>query len=237
MDILALIPARGGSKSIPGKNIAPLAGKPLLAYSIEVAQASRLITRVLLSTDSQEIRQVGLDWGAEAPFLRPAEFAQDDTPDLPVFRHALAWLMEQEGYRPEAVVQLRPTSPLRRVEHVDGAIQTLLDDPSADSVRAVSPPCLTPYKMWRLEEGSPYLSPLLTVPGLAEPFNTARQYLPEVWGQTGYVEVIRPATILEKNSMTGQRIKPYLMPGHRMLDIDEPSDLDWAEFLLSHGRY
>jgi len=237
MDILALIPARGGSKSIPKKNIALLGGRPLMAYSIEVAQQSRLITRVMVSTDDPEIRQVALDLGAEAPFLRPAEFARDETPDLPVFQHALTWLAENQGYRPEVVVQLRPTSPLRRVEHVDGAIQTLLDDPEADSVRAVSAPCLTPYKMWRVDPASPYLEPLLRAPGLAEPYNTCRQYLPEVWAQTGYIEVIRRATILELNSLTGARIRPYLMPQVRMLDIDEPLDLVWGEFLLEHGKY
>lgn len=237
MDILALIPARGGSKSIPKKNIAPLGGRPLIAYSIDVAKQSRLITRVIVSTDDPEIRRVAQDLGAEAPFLRPAEFAQDDTPDLPVFQHALAWLEAQEGYRPEVVVQLRPTSPLRRVEHVDGAIQTLLDDPQADSVRAVSAPCLTPYKMWRIDPDSPYLTPLLSVPGLAEPYNTCRQYLPEIWAQTGYIEVIRRATILDQNSVTGARIRPYLMPQVRMLDIDEPLDLVWGEFLLKHDKY
>ena len=237
MEILALIPARGGSKSIPQKNLALLAGKPLIAYSIEVALASSLVTRVVVSTDDAEIAQTARDLGAQVPFMRPAELAQDNTPDLPVFQHALAWLAEQEGYQPELVVQLRPTSPLRRVRYVDEAVRLLLDDPQADSVRAVAPPCLTPYKMWKVDQGAPYLEPILQVPGLAEPFNAPRQSLPVIWAQTGLVEVIRPATILAKNSMTGQRILPYYLEAVPMLDIDEPMDLKWGEFLLSHDRY
>ena len=117
MEILAIIPARGGSKSIPRKNIRPLAGHPLIAYSIAAGRQSRLVTRTIVSTDDEEIAAVARQYGAETPFLRPAEFAQDNTTDFPVFTHALGWLKEHEGYQPDIIVQLRPTSPIRPPEH------------------------------------------------------------------------------------------------------------------------
>ncbi|MDD5469139.1 MAG: acylneuraminate cytidylyltransferase family protein, partial [Anaerolineales bacterium] len=134
-EVLALIPARGGSKSIPRKNIRSFAGFPLIAYSIAAAQAAETVTRVVVSTDDEEIAGIARQYGAETPFLRPAEISQDGTPDLPVFQHALQWLAEQEGYQTEIVVQLRPTSPLRRVVHIDVAVQSLVERPEADSVR------------------------------------------------------------------------------------------------------
>jgi len=226
---LAIIPARGGSKSIPMKNITCLAGTPLIAFTIEVARKSRLVSRVLVSTDSEKIRDVSLSLGAEAPFLRPAELAQDDTPDLPVFLHALEWLSKNEDYHPEIVVHLRPTTPLRRVERVDEAIDLLVGNPEADSVRAVSPPLQNPFKMWTL--GDPWLRPLVDV-GVREPYNQPRQSLPTVYWQTGYVDVIRTSTLISKNSMTGDLILPYIV-----VDIDQPFSLKLAELFLEYGNY
>src|SRR5512137_723249 len=127
MEILALIPARGGSKSIPRKNIRLLAGYPLMAYSIAAAIRSKGVTRTIVSTDDEEIARVAQSYGAETPFLRPLEYALDNTTDFPVFTHALSWLKENEEYQPDVVVQLRPTSPLRPPDCVDRAIQILLD--------------------------------------------------------------------------------------------------------------
>ena len=146
-EILALIPARGGSKGIPRKNIRSFAGYPLVAWSIAAARQSQLVTRVIVSTDDEEIAAVAREWGAETPFLRPAEFAQDKTTDLPVFEHALKWLEEIEGYYPEVVIQLRPTSPIRSRTMLDDAIRILLDHPDADCVRGVVPSAQTPFKM------------------------------------------------------------------------------------------
>jgi len=233
-EVLALIPARGGSKSIPMKNIALLAGKPLISYSIEVAQQCRRISRVIVSTDSEQIRQVSLSCGAEVPFMRPAEFAEDDTTDLPVFTHALKWLSEHEAYRPDIVVHVRPTTPLRTPERVDAAIAALIADPEADSVRAVSPPLQNPFKMWTL--GDTYLDPLIDI-GIPEPYNQPRQSLPTVYWQTGYIDVVRTSTLLAKESMTGDRILPYIVDEQFVVDIDQPFSLRLAEFLLEHGEY
>src|SRR5512143_240464 len=121
-EVLAIIPARGGSKGIPRKNIRMFAGHPLIAYSIEAGLSARSVTRVIVSTDDEEIASVARQFGAETPFLRPAEFAQDNSVDLPLFQHALKWLDEHEGYHPQVVLQLRPTSPLRPRMLVDRAV-------------------------------------------------------------------------------------------------------------------
>jgi len=150
-EVLALIPARGGSKGIPRKNIRDFAGAPLIAYSIAAGLQARHVTRVIVSTDDEEIAAVARQWGAETPFLRPAEFAQDDTTDLPVFQQALAWLAEHENYHPDFVVQLRPTSPVRPVGLIDEAIDLMLTNPQADCVRGVVPSGQNPFKMWQIE--------------------------------------------------------------------------------------
>ncbi len=150
-EVLAIIPARGGSKGIPRKNIRSFAGAPLIAWSIAAAQQSNTVTRVIVSTDDEEIAAVARQYGAETPFLRPAEFAQDQTTDLPVFEHALDWLAAHEQYQPNVVVQLRPTSPVRPVGLVDDAVQLLLSRAGADSVRGVVPAGQNPHKMWKID--------------------------------------------------------------------------------------
>lgn len=228
--VLSLIPARGGSKSIPRKNIRPFAGHPLIAYSIAAGLASGRISRVIVSTDDEEIAATARQYGAETPFLRPKELAQDDTPDLPVFQHALNWLREHEGYQPEIVVQLRPTSPFRRVRHIDTAVQRLLEQPKADSVRTVCTPFQNPFKMWRVGEDG-YMRPLMQI-NHPEPYNLPRQSLPEVYWQTGYVDAAWADTILSKNSMTGERILPLVIDASEWVDIDSPDDWRRAERLL-----
>jgi len=197
-EVLALIPARGGSKGIPRKNIRDFAGAPLIAYSIAAGLQAQLVTRVIVSTDDEEIAAVARQWGAETPFLRPVELAQDDITDLPVFQQALAWLAEHEAYHPEFVVQLRPTSPVRPVGLIDEAIELMLTNPQVDCVRGVVPSGQNPFKMWRIEPDSHQLKPLLSLPNVKEPYNAPRQELPKPYWQTGHIDVIRTSTILEK---------------------------------------
>jgi CMP-N-acetylneuraminic acid synthetase len=227
--ILALIPARGGSKGIPRKNLLPLLGKPLIAYSIEQARASAWITRTVVSTDDAEIAAAARQFGAETPFMRPAEFAQDRSLDLEVFQHALRWLKKEEGYTCDLVVHLRPTGPVRRVEVIDEAIELMLAHPEADALRSVSTPSQTPYKMWRIEDG--YLRPLLTVAGVAEPYCMPRQGLPPVFWQNGYVDIIRPGTILEQGLMAGNTILPFVTH-EPILEIDYRDSLPQVEEAL-----
>jgi len=234
-DVLAIIPARGGSKGIPRKNIREFAGYPLIAYSIVAGLKAETVTRVIVSTDDEEIAAVARTWGAETPFLRPAEFAQDNTLDLPVFQHALQWLAEREGYRPEVVVQLRPTSPIRPIGLVDEAVRRLLEHPEADSVRGVVPAGQNPHKMWRIEPESGQMKNLIAVPGIPEPYNAPRQVLPPVYWQTGHIDAIRPRVILEENSMSGRVILPVMIDPRYTVDIDSPADWQRYEWLVSSG--
>jgi N-acylneuraminate cytidylyltransferase len=227
-EVLALIPARGGSKSIPRKNLLMIAGKPLIAHTIEQALASRHITRTIVSTDDDEIAEVARRCGAEVPFMRPAAISRDESTDLEVFRHALATLRDG-GYACECVAHLRPTGPVRRVARIDEAIAALLRDEEADSLRSVSRPMQTPYKMWRVAGGR--LEPLLGLVGVAEPYCLPRQALPEVFWQNGYIDVIRPRAILERGLMCGDRIIPFVMH-EPALEIDYPENIPLVEAAL-----
>lgn len=226
--ILALIPARGGSKGIPRKNIRSFAGYPLIAWSIAAAKQSGLVTRIIVSTDDEEIAAVAREWGAETPFLRPAELAQDRTTDLPVFEHALKWLEEIEGYHPEIVVQLRPTSPFRPKGMVDDAIRILQSHADADCARGVVPAAQNPFKMWRFNGEDKPLGQLLEVPGIPEPYNAPRQILPPVYWQTGHIDAIRTTTITNKKSLTGDVIYPLVIDPKYTVDIDTLAD--WAKY-------
>jgi len=229
VEVLALIPARGGSKGLPRKNVLPLAGKPLVAHTIATALDAATITRTIVSTDDDEIAAAAREYGAEVPFMRPPELAQDDSLDLEVFEHALRRLAQDERYEPELVVHLRPTCPVRRAEHVDDAVRRMLEDSEADSLRAVSRPEQTPYKMWRRERG--YLVPVVEVEGVRDAHSRPRQSLPEIWWQNGYVDVIRPRTILELGSMAGTRVLPFVVQDP-IVEIDYADAFAAAEELL-----
>jgi YrbI family 3-deoxy-D-manno-octulosonate 8-phosphate phosphatase len=225
---LALIPARGGSKGIPRKNIRSFAGYPLIAWSIAAARQSGLVTRLIVSTDDDEIAAVAREYGAETPYLRPAELAQDKTTDLPVFEHALKWLEDVEGYRPEVVVHLRPTSPFRPPTLVDDAIRILLEHKDSDCVRGVVPAGQNPFKMWRFNGDDKPLNPLVEVDGIPESYNAPRQLLPSVYWQTGHIDAIRVSTITHKQSLTGDAIYPLVIDPRYTVDIDTLAD--WAKY-------
>ncbi len=233
-EILAIIPARGGSKGIPRKNIRPFAGHPLVAFSIAAAQQAETVTRVIVSTDDEEIAGISRAYGAETPFLRPAELAGDRVTDLPVFQHTLNWLDENEQYRPDIVLHLHVTTPVRPQGCLDEAVRTLLAHPEADCVRSVVEAGQTPYKMWRIQPETGAMLPLLTIAGNPEPYNTPRQSLPPVYWQTGHVNAIRPAAI-RGGSMTGKVILPIVIDPRYLVDIDTPADWMFAEWLVKEG--
>ncbi|MDE5778563.1 MAG: acylneuraminate cytidylyltransferase family protein [Lachnospiraceae bacterium] len=243
--ILAVIPARAGSKSVPNKNIREIAGKPLIAYSIEHALESNMINRVIVSTDSEQYADIAKYYGAEVPFLRPAEYATDTALDYDVFFHALTWMKEQENYEPDIVVQLRPTYPVRRVEDIDAMIKMLLDHPEADSVRSMAKAAEIPYKMWCLAEQESVkkqtddntgcgeqktkvqgqrILPLMT--DIPECYNMPRQQLPQVYYQNACIDVFRPRVVLEQHSMSGDYILGYEMSEN--YDIDTEEDMEKA---------
>ena len=223
-EVLAIIPARGGSKGIPRKNIRSFAGRPLIAYSIAAGLQANMVTRVIVTTDDEEIAEVARAWGAETPFLRPSELAQDGTLDLPVFQHALHWLARHENYHPQAIVHLRPTTPVRPADLVDRSISVLLAHPEADSVRGITPAHQNPFKMWLVDGEEKPIRPVTSVPGIEEPYNAPRQILPVAYTHTGLIDTIRPATILDLNSMSGRTILPILFDPAYDADLDTPED-------------
>ena len=231
-EVLALIPARGGSKSMPRKNLREVGGKPMVAHSIEHALQARLVSPVILTTDDAEIADAGSRAGAEVPFLRPGGISGDFSTDYEFVRHALEWLRDNEGYAPELVAQLRPTTPVRDVGLIDRAIEALASRPDADSLRAVVTVCFSPFKMWRLEE-SGFISPLLRLPGVEEPYNQPRQLLPDCYQQDGFLDITRPRTIFEQQSITGAKILPFFLD-QESIDIDYEAELAQADRIMRH---
>lgn len=224
-EVLALIPARSGSKSIPHKNVRPFAGKPLLAHSIEQARACPAITRTMVSTDSEDYAALARQFGAEVPFLRPAEISGDASTDLEVFQHALRWLVAKEGKAPELCVHLRPTHPNRRVADITAAIELLRTHQAWDSVRSVVPAPEPPFKMWfRATDGE--LAPVVTT-DIPEAHSRPRQTLPATFLQNASIDVIRSRTILEKNSIAGACIGSIVL--EQFHDIDTPGQMAAAE--------
>ncbi|PID60298.1 cytidyltransferase [candidate division KSB3 bacterium] len=233
-EVLAIIPARGGSKSIPRKNIRNFAGHPLIAYSIAAGHSAQRITRLIVSTDDDEIAEIARSYDAEVPFLRPPDLAEDMTPDLPVFQHALHWMEQHEQYRPQIIVQLRPPTPLRSPTLIDDAVEALLSRPDADCVRGVGAPEQTPYKMW-LQGDDGFLKPLITYGG-TESYNLPRQYFPDTYWHTGHIDVIRYDTLMRKHSMSGERILPIVIEPLYCVDIDTEDEWVYAEWLVTSGK-
>lgn len=233
LTVMALIPARGGSKGLPGKNIKLLAGRPMLAYTIDGARATPAIDRIVVSTDCDEIATVAREAGAEVPFVRPADLGADHVMDLPVFEHALRWLDDHEGYRPDVIVHLRPTAPLRRTEHIAAAIDRLIAS-GADSVRSICRAKQHPQKMWSLQDG--FLTPFIPPGDLVEPYNMPRQRLRAAYVQNGSVDVMWRRTIVEQGSMSGARIAALEMDPADSVNVDDEMDFLAAERTLLRRR-
>lgn len=232
MKVYGIITARGGSKGVPGKNIKDLCGKPLIAWTIDEAKKSKLIDRLVLTTDDEAIAEVGRRYGAETLFMRPKELAEDLTPDLPVFEHALRWFEQHEGSIPDAVVHLRPTGPLRTVEDIDAGIELLLDHPEVDSVRALYPAPHHPLKTYRLEGNKVFPFVPDEVYGIPEAYNAPRQILPKAYAASGYVSMIWSRTILDGKSMTGKNFLGYEVEKKNVCDIDSPIDFEIARMRM-----
>lgn len=209
----------------------------MLAHSIAHAQASKYINRIIVSTDSEEYAKIARKYGAEVPFLRPAEYATDTALDYDVFYHALMWLRGNEGYEADIVVQLRPTYPIRNVQDIDRMIEMLLEQPEAESVRSMAKATEIPYKMWLKEDGSDSeisgrIIPLMT--NIPECYNMPRQQLPTVYYQNACVDVFRSSVVLEKHSMSGDYILGYEMTDN--YDIDTEEDFERALRQMQEGH-
>ena len=228
--ILALIPARGGSKGIPKKNIAPLAGKPLIAHTIEVARTCPLIDRVVVSTDDDEIAGVAIAQGAEVPFRRPADASNDTAFAVQVIEHALTLLSKNESYVPDAVLYLQPTSPFRRSEHLRDAIEQYTLDKQSDGLVSVTPVPhnFHPHKIMTIKDG-------YAVPVSASDMILNRHDVPRLHGRNGpSILITRTDIILERGSLYGTKTLPYIIDEPVCnIDIDIPDDLELAEFYAS----
>jgi CMP-N-acetylneuraminic acid synthetase len=233
LKVLGIITARGGSKGIPGKNLKLLAGKPLLAYTVDTARRSGALDRVILSTEDEAIASAGRDLGCDVPFIRPLDLAQDDTPHLPVIQHATRWMQERINYQPDAVMILQPTSPLRTVEDIAAAV-ALLDTSGADSVLSVNevPVHAHPMRTLRLDATG---HAVLFVSG--DPVRkriNRRQDLPPAWVMNGAIYACRTRVLFDAEpGLYGTRVVAYRMPADRSISIDDLEDWHAAERALA----
>lgn len=233
-DVIGLIPARAGSKRVPGKNVRRLGEHPLIAYTIAAARGSGVFSRVIVSTDSADVASLCRHYGAEAPFLRPPEFAGDKSPDIEWIQYTLRRLRD-EGCGADAFSILRPTSPFRLPSTIRRAWTKFLDVPTADSLRAVEPCLQHPGKMWVLE--SEFMRPLLDDRGANPPWHsTPYQALPSVYTQNASLEIAWIRVPLEGGTIAGKNIVPFLTEGHEGFDINKPNDWLLAELLLARGE-
>ena len=230
--VVGFILARGGSKSVPRKNIRLLAGKPLIAYAIEMAFASELINRVIVSTDDAEIANVSQQYGAEIPFMRPQALACDNSPEWLAWQHAIRTLEVAKGEpKMDMFVCIPPTSPLRAVEDVDACIWTLLES-DADLVITVKPAERNPYYNMVVLDGAGYAR--IVIP--SDQTVHQRQAAPLVYDMTTVAYAARPEFVLSADSMFEGKVKAVVVPTERALDIDTELDFKFAEFLLSGHR-
>lgn len=232
--IWAIIPARSGSKGIPNKNIKHFAGKPLIVWSIEQAKKSKYISRIFVNTDGQDIANIAIENGAEVPFLRPIELSDDTATDFLFMAHFLDYLKEEAIAYPDFLVQLRPTSPLRKTELIDQCIQKFIQEEAHyDSLRTVVPTDKTPFKMYTISDDG-NLDPLFyQIQNIKEPYNQCRQVLPKTYLHNGYVDIVKPSTIRVKQSISGDKILPFVMDRNETVDIDTPKDWEYAESIFT----
>lgn len=249
IDAVALIPARAGSERIPGKNIRPLAGRPLIAYTIAAARQSGCFSRLIISTDSEQIAEIAADWGIDFWARRPPELATAESPDIEWVEHALSELAESK-INPQALAILRPTSPFRSPEMIRRAFDLWRDcGQKYDSLRAVQPVREHPGKMWRLErvecsthpnrlvQGGDYLRPISTSFSSGPPPTHSRptQTLPPVYVQNASLEIAWTKTVLRQHSISGFRVMPFFTQGWEGFDLNTPADWLFAEFLIDRG--
>lgn len=230
---VALIPARAGSKRVTGKNVRPLAGHPLIAYTIAAARGSGVFADVMLSTDSEDYAEIGRRYGAEAPFLRPAAMAGELSPDIEWVAYMLARLAEQ-GRRYDCFSILRPTSPFRQPETIRRAWQQFLLAEGADSLRAVEKCKQHPGKMWVIRGQT--LLPLLPFGPIEQPWHsTPYQALPEIYVQNASLEIAWSRVVFDSHTIAGVAITPFLTKGYEGLDINDEKDWWYAEFVIKEG--
>ena len=225
MSLLAIIPARGGSKGIPGKNIKPLMDKPLIGWSIDAAKGASCIDRVIVSTEDEVIASVARELGADVPFMRPADLAADDTPGVAPVLHAISRLSDYDW-----VLLLQPTSPLRTANDIDGIWQFCQEQKAVSAV-SVTQVGKHPYWMYRRDEAH-RLKPFIE----GRPDVSRRQELPDVYALNGALYLARTDWLVERKDLIGQETLGYIMPSERSVDLDTLQDWCWCEFLIEQAN-
>ena len=229
---VAFVPARSGSERVPGKNVRPLAGHPLLAYAIETALQSGVFARVVVSTDSEDIAEIARWYGAEVPFLRPAEYATATSPDI----EWLAFTLERLGEAYDVFAIVRATNPFRGPDVVKRGLAQLLSTPEADSLRAVERAKQHPGKMWLPAEDGRTMSPLLEQSHLDVAWHAGQyQALPAVYSQNSALEIAWTRVVSETGTREGRVVAPFFTEGHEGFNVDDEEDWERAERLLSAG--
>lgn len=228
-NIISIIPARGGSKGVPGKNIKSLGGHPLIAYSIVASKMCPSIGRTIVSTDSKEIADIARQYGADVPFLRPAEFAGDQSTDYDVVLHTLNWLSENERSHPELLVYLRPTTPFREITYIYLAIEQMKNNTDATALRSAHEMPQSSYKTLEIENG--YFKCICSGSFKLDAVNLPRQEYQTTYDANGYVDILRPSFILENNSLFGDQVFAYVTP--RIAEVDTLDDFAYLEYQVS----
>ncbi|MBU0766650.1 acylneuraminate cytidylyltransferase family protein [Patescibacteria group bacterium] len=231
--VLGIIPARGGSKRIPRKNIVPVAGKPLISYTIQAAEESKKLDAFIVSTDDREIASLAQSLGADTPFLRPKKYARDDSQDIEYVTHALGWLEKYRGWQPEVIVLLPPDAPLKTGKDIDRAVEFLVEQ-DFDSVRTLVGPILhPPYKaMWVMKDAKKKLITPLFPQFVGMPC----QQLPEYYLSVGMVYVTR-SKFIKQGTLWGTRIGGYIMDAQKCIEIDEEDQLRQTEVILQNQEH
>ena len=230
--IYAMIPARSGSKGVPDKNIRLLAGKPLIAWSIEASLGAKLIDRTIVSTDSEKYAEISRKYGAETPFLRPAALSGDKSTDTECFEHFLTWFQEHEGGVPEYVVHLRPTTPLRESADIDRALEMIQQDPAATALRSAHEMSETAYKCLEIQKG--LFKPMGTDSFDMDIANLPRQSFPKTYSANGYVDILKPEFFERTGKFHGNHVIPFITP--HVCEVDSIDDFKLLEFQLSKGE-
>ncbi len=230
MKNLAIIPARGGSKSVPKKNIKLLNGIPLIAYSIKIALENPQIDEVIVSTDNEEIAKIALSYGALVPFLRPKELSLDSTPDKPVILHTLEWFESIHKCMPDLILYLRPTSPFRSHSLINKCVNKIIQNNSFSSLRTVNTVEGIHHPYWMFEDNDKILRPFIDNIDLSKFYQ--RQLLPKCLRLNGVVDILKPQIVKDESNIYGNSIGHILTDNMITVDIDDQIDFDFAEFLL-----
>jgi len=229
---VGLIPARGGSKGLPGKNARLLCGQPLIAYTIKAALASKLLDRVIVSTDSLQIAKIALQYGAEVPFLRPKIIAADDTPDRPVITHLIDWLQENEKYNFDYLIYLRPTTPLKTSTIIDNALKKISANQTYSGLRSITKAEGVKHPYWMYKIDNKQLKPFIDHIDISKYYQ--RQLLPECYRINGVLDIVKVSSVIsDEKNLYGKNITFYELDEEYSVDIDTQFDLLLCEFLLT----